>query len=70
MLYVAVRQRLINHNPCQEVDRLIEKDVRRGCFTVDEIGTFRSEWDNDMALAACKLFATTGMRIQDLLPTE
>ena len=67
MLDIAVRQRLISHNPCQEVARLIEKDGRRGCFTVEQIGAiFRSEWDNDMALAACKLSATTGMRMGEI----
>lgn len=67
MLDIAVRQRLITHNPCQEVARLIEKDGRRGCFTVEQIGAiFRYEWDNDMALAACKLSATTGMRMGEI----
>ncbi len=67
MLDIAVRQRLITHNPCQEVARLIEKDGRRGCFTVEQIGAiFRSEWDDDIALAACKLSATTGMRMGEI----
>jgi len=67
MLDIAVRQRIIPHNPCLEVDRLIEKDSRRGCFTPDEISLiFHSEWDNDMALAACKLSATTGMRMGEI----
>lgn len=67
MLDIAVRQRIIPHNPCLEVDRLIEKDSRRGCFTPQEISAiFRSEWDNDMALAACKLSATTGMRMGEI----
>lgn len=64
MLDIAVRHRLITHNPCNEVSQLIEKDGRRICFTVQQIGAmFRSKWDNDMALAACKLSATTGMRM-------
>lgn len=67
MLDVAVKQRLISHNPCQEVARLIEKDGRRGCFTVEQIGAiFRSKWDNDMAMAACELSATTGMRMGEI----
>lgn len=67
MFDIAVRQRLITHNPCNEVSRLIEKDRRRGCFTVQQIGAiFRSEWENDMAMAACKLSSTTGMRMGEI----
>ena len=53
MLDIAVRHRLITHNPCNEVSRLIEKDGRRSCFTVQQVGAiFHSKWDNDIPMAA------------------
>ncbi len=53
MLDIAVRQRLITHNPCNEVSQLIEKDGRCVCSTVQQLGTiFRSKWDNDIPMAA------------------
>ena len=67
MLDVAVKQHLIPSKPCNNVDQLVEKSASRGCFTPDQVSAiFSSEWDNQMALAACKLSATTGMRMGEI----
>lgn len=68
ILDVAVLQRIIPQNPCNEVKKLIKKTKPRGCYTVDQVSRlFAKEWEDDkFAYAACLLSATTGMRMGEI----
>ncbi len=67
MLDVAVEEKLIPDNPARNVAPLVEKAEARGCFTKTQINTlFNSEWDDPYIELACKLSATTGMRMGEV----
>lgn len=63
----AIRQDLIEKNPCKDVKPLIAEAKIRGCYTQEQIDLlFSTPWDDKFAEAACRLAATTGMRLGEI----
>jgi integrase len=65
MLDEAIRQGLIDANPCEMIRRLHEKAHRRDAFSIEEAAKIlgdKSAWGNDLAWLASYLSASTGMR--------
>lgn len=63
----AIRQNLISQNPCQGIKPLIAQAKIRGCYTQAQIDQlFSGEWDDIFCYAACRLAATTGMRLGEI----
>ena len=63
----AIRQNLISQNPCRDIKPLIVEPKIRGCYTQEQIDLlFRDSWDDIFIEAACRLAATTGMRLGEI----
>ena len=63
----AIRQNLISQNPCRDIKLLIAQPKIRGCYTQEQIDKlFKTSWDDVFCEAACRLAATTGMRLGEI----
>ena len=73
MLRWAVKKRLIERDPFNDVQKLLDDSIDREIITPDEFkalfcGDWRQVWDNDLLrCTANKLAALTGMRISEVL---
>jgi integrase len=63
----AVRQRLISHNPADDVDRPQREDREMRVWSADELANFLDHAADDRLHALFRLAAFTGMRRSELL---
>lgn len=63
----AIRQELIESNPCDKVKRLGEQAKEKAVFSDDDINKlFALDWKNKAVKTMCYLSANTGMRIGEI----
>jgi integrase len=71
MLGEAVKQKLIQVNPCIGIPELKEEQIKRGILTVEEVRKlfpprWHTIWDSEIMFKINRLAACTGMRIAEI----
>ena len=67
ILDYAVSENLLQENPAKAVKPLIPQEHERGCFTPDQVKKiFSVRWADYYVELACRLAATTGMRLGEV----
>lgn len=65
----AVREGLIQTNPCEKIERLGSDSTRRAAFTTEEVKLLigkPEDWDNAYIRLMCLTAAVTGMRVGEV----